>query len=58
MSEIIFAQVLRAYLTGKGAESPGLAGLADLEVCRALEAVHAAQEADWTVAGLARVAGL
>lgn len=58
MSEIIFAQVLRAYLTGKGAELPGLAGLADLQIRRALEAVHAAPETDWTVAAMARVAGL
>ncbi len=58
MSEIIFAQVLRAFLANQGADLPGLAGLADPQILRALEAAHAHPDHDWTVEGLAKVAGL
>ena len=58
MSEIIFAQVLRAYIVTEGAALPGLAGLADPQIVRALEAVHAQPDRDWSVADLARIAGL
>ena len=58
MSEIIFAQVLRAYLAAEGADLPGIAGLADHRIVRALEAIHAHPDQDWTVGSLARTAGL
>lgn len=58
MSEIIFAQALRAYLAQDGAGQAGLAGFSDPQISRALSAMHRNPEVDWTVAELARVAGL
>jgi AraC family transcriptional regulator, activator of mtrCDE len=58
MSEIIFAQALRAFLATTGADLPGLAGFSDPHIARALSALHHAPDTAWTVAGLAREAGL
>lgn len=58
MSEIIFAQALRAYLVTDGAGLPGLAGFSDPHIARALTGLHHAPNRNWTVAGLAREAGL
>ncbi len=58
MSEIIFAQALRAFLAQEGKALPGLAGFSDPHVARALAAMHAAPATAWTVADLAREAGL
>lgn len=58
LSEIIFAQAIRKYLATEGADRPGLAGFADSQICRALEAIHAEPAEPWTVEGLARIAGM
>ena len=58
MSEIILAQALRVFLAGDGAAQVGLAGLADPHLSRALAALHRAPGQGWTVADLARAAGL
>ena len=58
LSEIIFTQAIRAYLMTEGQERKGLAGFADARISRALQTIHAAPDRPWTVADLARVAGL
>lgn len=58
MSEIILAQALRVFLAGEGANQAGLAGLADPQLARALAALHRDPGRAWTVADLAREAGL
>lgn len=58
MSEIILAQALRVFLAGAGAAQAGLAGLADPQLSRALAALHRDPGRAWTVADLAREAGL
>lgn len=58
MSEIIFAQALRAFLAAEGADLPGLAGFSDPHIARALAALHRAPDMAWSVADLAREAGL
>ncbi len=58
MSEIIFAQALRAYVEGEGAGIAGLAGFADPNLSRALQAIHADPARGWSLAELAREAGL
>lgn len=56
MSEAIFAQAIRTYI--ESAESTALAGFADPHISRALAAFHRAPARNWTVADLAREAGL
>lgn len=56
MSEAIFAQALRTFI--ESTESEALAGFADPHLCRALAAFHRAPSRHWTVAELAREAGL
>ncbi|AXS39353.1 AraC family transcriptional regulator [Breoghania sp. L-A4] len=58
MSEIIFAQALRAHLRAAGAATPVLAGFADPSIARALAAIHGAPGEAWTLDKLARVAGM
>lgn len=58
LSEIIFTQAIRLYVTTDGRDRPGLAGFADPNICRALDAMHGAPAEAWTVERLARVAGL
>lgn len=58
LSEIIFTQAVRLYLTTEGRDRPGLAGFADPNIHRALEAIHGAPSETWTVERLARIAGL
>jgi AraC-like DNA-binding protein len=58
MSEIIFAQALRAFVDQEGAVEAGLQGFADPQIVRALTALHRAPAASWTVAGLAKTAGM
>ena len=58
MSEIILAQALRVFLGTEGAGKAGLAGLADPQIARALAALHRAPGDAWTVAALARIAGM
>ncbi len=58
MSEIIFAQALRAFIEREGAAHKGLAGFADPRVARALTAFHKAPGEDWSVVRLAEEAGM
>lgn len=58
MSEIIFAQALRAFVAQDVASDLGLAGFSDPHILRALTAIHRAPDTQWTVAGLAREAGM
>ena len=58
MSEAIFAQAIRAHIEqSQGAEN-GVAGFADPQLRRSLTAFHRAPTSDWTVARLAREAGM
>ncbi|WP_029040514.1 AraC family transcriptional regulator [Cucumibacter marinus] len=58
LSEIIFAQALRAYLSGEGSQRPVFAGLRDRSIARALSAIHAEPGRNWTLDTLAGIAGL
>lgn len=58
MSEAIFAQALRSYIEAAKAEDHALSGFADPRLARALDAFHRAPSATWTVAELAREAGM
>jgi transcriptional regulator GlxA family with amidase domain len=58
MSEIIFAQALRAYLGSDGVENPVLAGFSDPGIARALKAIHEDPAYPWSLDGLANIAGL
>lgn len=58
LSEIIFAQALRAYLAKEGAERPVFAGFADARIARALKAVHDRPADPWTIEDLAGIAGM
>jgi len=58
MSEIIYAQVMRTYLADEGSNNKSLAGFSDPAISRALIAIHAAPQQLWSLAELAKVAGL
>ena len=58
MSEAIFAQAIRAHIEQAGAQDCGVAAFADPHLARALTAFHRAPAEDWSVASLAREAGL
>ena len=47
MSEIIFAQALRAFLDREGARHAGLSGFVDPQMSRALMAIHKSPGAGW-----------
>ncbi|MGB0507276.1 MAG: cupin domain-containing protein, partial [Pikeienuella sp.] len=58
MSEAIFAQAIRAYIEGDGADEIGLAGFADPKISRALTAMHQSPAEKWSVGELASTAGM
>lgn len=59
LSEILFVQIVRAHLRSAEATERGwLAGLGDPAVGAALRAMHEAPARPWTVATLARMAGM
>ncbi len=58
LSEIIFAQALRTYLEGEGAQRPVLAGFADGNIARVLTAIHKQPGFSWTLESLAKIAGM
>ncbi|ASM75467.1 RCS-specific HTH-type transcriptional activator RclR (plasmid) [Pseudosulfitobacter pseudonitzschiae] len=58
MSEAIFAQAIRAYIEQAREVDCGVAGFADPHLARALTAFHRNPTSNWTVAALAREAGL
>ncbi len=57
MSEIIFAQSLRAYLETEGKNVAVLAGLSDQKISKALQAIHEKPAHYWTLEELAGIAG-
>lgn len=58
MSEAIFAQALRTYIERAKERDGLLSGFADPSLARALSAFHRAPAGRWTVADLAREAGM
>jgi len=58
LSEIIFTQSIRQYLAREGRDRRGLAGFGNPHIRQALEAIHQEPANAWTVASLARIAGL
>ena len=63
LTEIIFIQVIRTYAESAGGESAGgaqriMSGLSDPRIGRALTALHRSPEQAWSLASLAREAGL
>ena len=58
MSEAIFAQAIRAFIEQAPRGGTGVAGFADPQLGRALAAFHREPASDWSVAALAREAGL
>ena len=59
LADVLFIHVLRTWIAKRQEVAPGwLRGLADPGVARALQAIHDEPEAEWTAAGLARVAGM
>jgi len=58
MSEVVFAQAIRAFIEREGVHHAGLAGFADPKISRALTAFHGEPAKDWSVESLAREAGL
>lgn len=58
LSETIFVQALRWFLETEGAAAAGLRGFSDPRLAAALSAFHADPAGGWSVAGLARAAGL
>jgi len=58
LSEAIFAQAIRAHVEAEGARGGALAGFADPHLARALSAFHRTPREAWTVAAMAREAGL
>ena len=58
LSEIIFAQALRAYLAAEGANTPVLAGFAEPHIARTLTAIHKSPGDAWPLERLSKIAGL
>ncbi len=58
LSEIIYAQALRTYLGSEQAKQSGLAGFIDPAIARALKAIHASPQLQWTLESLSKVAGV
>ena len=58
LSEIIFAQAIRAYLNTDGRKRQVFAGIADPHISRVLQAIHTSPSENWALPDLARIAGL
>lgn len=59
LADVLFIHVLRVWIAKRQESAPGwLRGLADPGVARSLQAIHDEPEAEWTAAGLARLAGM
>ncbi len=58
LSEILFIQVLRAFIEEGPESTRFLTALVDPQLRRALDAIHADPASDWTLERLAEVAGL
>ena len=58
LAEILFVQVLRAYMASENSPPRGLAGLVDPHIQRSLQSIHDEPGKPWTLADLASRAGL
>lgn len=58
LSEVLFVQVIRHYAETAPEPVPGLAGVVDPRLSRALDAMHRDLARPWTVAALAREAAM
>lgn len=58
LSEIIFVQALRAYLSAPDSLKPGLGGFSDRRIAKSLKAIHRAPGRAWGLNELAQEAGL
>lgn len=59
LSEVLFIETLRRYITGLPAEDRGwLAGVRDPAIGRALALMHTQPDFEWTIASLARRIGM
>ena len=58
MSEIIYAQAIRTYLSEAGSRQKNLAGFSDPAIAKALKAIHESPGKIWTLEKLSQVAGL
>ncbi len=58
LSEVLFAQAIRAYLERQSPDNAALAGFADPRISRALTAFHHSPAQSWSVETLAREAGM
>lgn len=58
LSEAIFAQAIRAFLSSTEAEDAGLSGFSDPQLARALTMIHSNPSHGWTLEMLAREAGM
>lgn len=58
LSDVLFIQVIRTYMQETQLESGLLAALADKQISKALNAIHADPGAAWSVESLAEKAGL
>lgn len=58
LSEIIFIQVVRAFVDKAGAAAGCLAGVLDPQLSKSLSAIHLAPEKPWTVETMATEAGM
>ncbi|WP_319545904.1 AraC family transcriptional regulator [Ruegeria conchae] len=58
LSEVLFAQAIRAYLEHQSPDDAALAGFADPRISRALTAFHQSPAQEWSVASLAREAAM
>lgn len=58
MSEIIYAQAIRTYLSTEKAKNSGLAGFSDPVIEKALTAIHQSPARAWTLERLAEIAGV
>lgn len=58
LSEIIFAQALRTYLSTGGADQSVLAGFSDPSIARTLKAIHDNPAFPWSLEKLANIAAL
>jgi len=58
LSEIIYAQAIRTYLSSEQGANSSLAGFTDPAIAKALQAVHESPQNSWTLETLSSVAGV
>lgn len=58
ITEVLFIQVIRAYIQLQNHGENYLAALNDKQIAKALAAIHQSPEQDWTLEGLAKEAGM